>query len=528
MEKRERTQLNCETTSTVDFLTEKLGIKTYSPKSVIGKIILVHFHIINRNDGTGGLTNIEVDQVLENLQLAMEQASICIVEKDRSNINNSTFYSSNPSTTFSNIVATNRQSEAINLYLFPTSGLDFGRADEIPSNALVVSGSYVLTGVTTHEFGHCLGLFHTHRGTYYEGGGGPNQCPELVNGSNSAICGDYITDTPADPNMWSGCTYIGTGTDANGQTYSPLTNNIISYVSPSCLQKFTPMQIARIHTAIDNSPVLQNTKAKISGPSTLCDSEIYTLNNLPSGTIVVGWSALPFGSVSFSGNGNSVTVIRSSNFNSGEVIINATVSTSCGNINIVRTIWVGVPDMPVYYDELGIPIFHIDSCIDLHHNVSMKTEAPSNFLQWDWEVIIGDFNAIDLGGGAGTIIGFQPTSGFFSVKAGNECGWSLPALITVNIKDCSTPNLPSDFHIYPDPANNLLTIKKVNKIEYQHQSNLSLFYVILYDSKGHQLQQNNSKDGVIHIDTITLSGGVYFLCIQDGNHLEYRRMIIQH
>lgn len=101
MQKRERTQLNCETTSTIDFLTEELGVKTYSLTSVSEKIVMVHFHIIRRNDETGGLSTSEVDQVLEILQLAMEQASICIAEKGRSFIDNSTFYNSNPSATFS-------------------------------------------------------------------------------------------------------------------------------------------------------------------------------------------------------------------------------------------------------------------------------------------------------------------------------------------------------------------------------------------------------------------------------------------
>lgn len=70
MEKKSRIQLNCETTSTIDFLTEQLGVKTYSPKSVSGKIFVVYFHIIRRNDGTGGLSTSEVNQVLGILQHA--------------------------------------------------------------------------------------------------------------------------------------------------------------------------------------------------------------------------------------------------------------------------------------------------------------------------------------------------------------------------------------------------------------------------------------------------------------------------
>ena len=55
------------------------------------------------------------------------------------------------------------------------------------------------TSTVAHEMGHCLGLYHTHNGT-----GDNNGTPELVNGSNSSTAGDYITDTPADPNRWNG------------------------------------------------------------------------------------------------------------------------------------------------------------------------------------------------------------------------------------------------------------------------------------------------------------------------------------
>lgn len=375
---KERTQLNCETTSITDFLTEELGVKSYSLTSVSQKIVMVHFHIIRRNDGTGGLSVAQVDQVLEILEFAMEQASICVAESGRSFIDNTTFHDSNPAVTFSSIIATNRQYNAINLYLLPSTAPPFGRAEDIPSNALVVSGSYVLTGVTTHELGHCLGLFHTHRGTYFEGGGGPTQCPELVNGSNSAICGDYVTDTPADPNVWSGCTYIGTATDANGQPYSPLTDNIMSYVAPVCLQSFTPMQIARMHTAIDNSTLLQTVMPSITGSDQLCTSETYTVENLPTGATVSSWSATPSHAVSFSGTGSSRTVSRSGSFH-GMVRITASIATPCGNVAVSKEIWAG--GTTGYFPD-GPTTIHANT--PAHYFVEGVTTPPIGLINWNW------------------------------------------------------------------------------------------------------------------------------------------------
>lgn len=119
MAKKERTQLNCETTAITDFLTEELGVKSYSPLSVSQKIVMVHFHIMRRSNGTGGLSSAQVDQVLELLQIAMEQASICIAERGRSFIDNTTFYDSNPSVTFSSIVATNRTTPLLSNTFIP-------------------------------------------------------------------------------------------------------------------------------------------------------------------------------------------------------------------------------------------------------------------------------------------------------------------------------------------------------------------------------------------------------------------------
>lgn len=110
------------------------------------------------------------------------------------------------------------------------AGLDF---------ALVASNGPIW--VLAHELGHVLGLPHTD-GLY----GSP--IPELADGSNCAIAGDMICDTPADPGLYQPglvdpvtCTYIGTLTDANGDSYAPMINNIMA-AGPCVKDSFTPGQ----------------------------------------------------------------------------------------------------------------------------------------------------------------------------------------------------------------------------------------------------------------------------------------------
>jgi hypothetical protein len=101
--------------------------------------------------------------------------------------------------------------------------------------------------ILVHELGHVLGLQHTF---------GPG---ELVDGSNCLTAGDGICDTPADGGYYlpgvhidlSTCTYIGTETDANGDLYDPMLNNIMSY-SPCAKDAFTPGQGQLMRYVLDS------------------------------------------------------------------------------------------------------------------------------------------------------------------------------------------------------------------------------------------------------------------------------------
>lgn len=102
----------------------------------------------------------------------------------------------------------------------------------------------------THEMGHYLGLWHTF------GHGNEGTTDELVTRvadpnlpylPNCGSAGDYICDTPSDPNRWNAnCTYSSPAVDANGQKYTPDPTNFMSYSSQSqwsiCVTNFTNCQ----------------------------------------------------------------------------------------------------------------------------------------------------------------------------------------------------------------------------------------------------------------------------------------------
>lgn len=86
-----------------------------------------------------------------------------------------------------------------------------------------------------HEFGHFFGLQHTF-------GKSPNEktTKEKPDGSNCSDEGDFICDTPADPNglIDKNCEYIGLS-DKKKHGYKPFVNNYMSYYRNSCKNEFT-------------------------------------------------------------------------------------------------------------------------------------------------------------------------------------------------------------------------------------------------------------------------------------------------
>lgn len=129
--------------------------------------------------------------------------------------------------------------------------------------------------VFIHEFGHYLGLLHTH-GSYAPGNPGDTSPPfrgavslELVDGSNACTTGDFIHDTPADLGIsasesanstnnpvggcasGAGCASVFTCTDANGQAYTPSLNNIMNYNNLNgCRQEYSDCQKAKMVDAL--------------------------------------------------------------------------------------------------------------------------------------------------------------------------------------------------------------------------------------------------------------------------------------
>jgi len=261
--------------------------------------IRVYPHVIRRPDGSGGQTDAAIDAAFARLAADFNSHNIFFVRAcDVINVPVTTAQYSNFNI-WCDLWGAFQHSDGIDMFFGPAEGLNNagGIASGIPGKSLWVAGTWtngptvpvIQSAVMSHEMAHCLGLWHTHHGTIIEGGNDcdgnpipqPPQCCELVNGSNSLTCGDFVSDTDADPRGWAtwgpppscdnllwfgiifspDCTTInanGEHQDANLQVYTPPTDNTMSY-NPllNCLNGFTPGQGERMRQVIAISPILQ-------------------------------------------------------------------------------------------------------------------------------------------------------------------------------------------------------------------------------------------------------------------------------
>ncbi|MCF3109575.1 hypothetical protein LL912_12410 [Niabella sp. CC-SYL272] len=345
--------LECRTPDSLenqDF--EKLAPNRRSLLTVPAYCINVSIHIVRETNGTGGFNGAFADDIIQNLNDAYNYRRIYFYKASVDYIDNSTYYSLDVNTAtneFPGLIGINNNANALNLYLVSSisdvDGAYAGLAEDIPSKNAAIDQSVALQATTMHEVGHCLNLFHTHRG---RGCADTGACQEATDGSNCTTCGDFVCDTPADPclsgQVNSACTFTGTG-------FSPLTNNFMSYSTQACRTAFTNGQESRMHAALDAASVLQPIKKstcdvpEITGPSDACKPTVYTLSSVPSGATVV-WSASRPGAVTFSNQTSNTITVTQVDGEYGSVLLWARITTSGQSISVWKAVYLPTPNAP--------------------------------------------------------------------------------------------------------------------------------------------------------------------------------------
>jgi hypothetical protein len=213
-----------------------------SPDRII--TLAITAHIIEKNNGTGGISESEILGAVENMNekyasvnLRFEVCNFNYIKKNR-------FYYFNKND--EEKLTRNNVDSTINIYfvqkIFSSEEGNICGYTYYPTKNLnhIIMSNQCVGNTTTlpHEMGHYFGLYHTHEDKFGV---------ELVNGSNCVSAGDLICDTPADPglkfsNVNEDCEYIGLFLDPVKAIYNPPVDNIMSYSRKGCRASFTPMQ----------------------------------------------------------------------------------------------------------------------------------------------------------------------------------------------------------------------------------------------------------------------------------------------
>jgi len=210
----------------------------------------VKFHLINKDDGSGGISLRNVLDQLCALNNDFRSFNIQFYIKDSFNIiNDDRLYTHHY--VYRNMMETYRDPNAINIWIVDNAnptGFDGYVAGYYTNSKdwLVIQKDEIKSYTFTlpHEIGHFFGLQHTFWGwdsdpwqAIKHGNPAPDMSPDHIpterqDGSNCDSSGDYICDTPPDYNFgsfWLDCNYTGGAKDPSGMLVNPDESNFMGY-----------------------------------------------------------------------------------------------------------------------------------------------------------------------------------------------------------------------------------------------------------------------------------------------------------
>lgn len=500
----------------------------------------VRFHIVRRANGTGGFDQNQLGQVIELLNSSYFEHNITFNNNGHDFINNDVLFfiddNQFESTEFNNLVVINNDTNAINFYIVSGAATYLGRANGILSNELVMTQNNVLTGVSAHEMGHCLNLYHTHRGRGCGEVGG-NTCQEAINGSNSSTCGDLVADTPADPCLRGNinqatCAYIG------GGGFNPDTRNIMSYSAVGCLERFTNGQGQRMRDALENSTILQAVTGnvcvlpEITGSNCACSSPNTTYNIQNTGGAIVVWEVTSRLEI-VSSNNTSITV-RGVSGTRGAATISATVN----GIVETKDIWVGAPNPPSTL--LGPSTVLTGALVNYSSSVAPGATSYEWRLPYPFDVV----NQFDYFGQKwqmrpttgrylNAFTGYAGTSGLVQVWGKNKCGNGGAKTMSVSHGSGGGGGIPLHAKFFGDDIGSLTTMAYPNPVDhdlYLHikDRDLAPFIAVSLNSMDGKLLFFSSEKSISSIDVSSLPDGQYILSIDTGIERKTSNIIVKH
>jgi hypothetical protein len=315
------TEVTSESITTIKELKKWIAEGNLSARGNTVTYVPVKFHIIQKADGTLGVSEARVLDVLCHLNESFADQDIQFYIYNGFNyIKNNAAYTDPSTATL--VLQGNRDSKAMNIFIGenptsqsgPPGGTTLGYFT--PGNDWIVMRKSEINGFSAtlpHEVGHYFALMHPFNGwdctswTAEEHGNpvssltspcNPEVPVEFANGNNCDEAGDFLCDTPADYNFGfldnDDCVYNFDCLDPNGDEMDPMENNFMGYFEGCAEFFFTAQQKQIVAARLAQRASLAT---NYTPPATVIESAPNLIqpanNSVMTNSAVFEWEAVP-------------------------------------------------------------------------------------------------------------------------------------------------------------------------------------------------------------------------------------------
>lgn len=256
---------------------------SYQRRIVTSNFIKVYFHVYADDNGNGGVTAQQRDDMIDLLNSSFS-GNLSFVYNDCQTqfIDDSGIFFAIANVDFCDPFDRNAEhADGVDIHIrgdASPAGNAAGRVDEIGGTQMWLGGTRIdgtpvrASSTLPHEMGHIFGLFHTHRGTCIDGGN-IDACSNMMTDAGDPNDGDFVADTPTDGRSGqeqNNCDPAGVnnafaGCDPNDNIADNPVNNIMSFYRHTCRTDFTPGQYTRMQDLISMDPAFCTDDEVIDG-----------------------------------------------------------------------------------------------------------------------------------------------------------------------------------------------------------------------------------------------------------------------
>lgn len=268
----------------------------------------------------------------------------------------------------------------------------------------------------------------------------------------------------------------------------------------------------------------------ITGANNICSSEIYTLNNIPSGGTIVSFTAFaPKFFISYTTSGNQITITRNG-INSGVVDITAVVATNCGNITVSRTVYLG----PIPATIIGPfdPVQHTIMTPCTGEQYYFSAYPIEGGATYSWEIIppvTSSENPYFLYGST-AYVNFSDTAVCYTIKLlkSDACGGTAITQQTVCTQECFALKIATS----PNPATSILTVTltdgKEERTKQIKQENIQIeLYNFNTGTKQKEWKYNTTTQRQFTVNITDITKGIYVVKVTKGKLQQVSKIIIE-